>query len=49
MQIASFGEADVHRLGVGGRMDRDRRDAHLMAGAMDAQRDLAAVGESAAS
>ena len=39
------GEADVHRVGVGGRMDGDRLDAHLVAGAVDAQRDLAAVGD----
>ena len=39
------GEADVHRVGVGGRMDRDRLDAHFVAGAMDAQRDLAAIGD----
>jgi hypothetical protein len=39
------GEADVHRVGVGGRMDRDRLDAHFVAGAVDAQRDLAAVGD----
>ena len=39
------GEADVHRVGVGGRMDRDGLDAHLVAGAVDAQRDLAAVGD----
>ena len=39
------GQPDVHRIGVGGRMDRDRLDAHLMAGAMDAQRNLAAVGD----
>ena len=39
------GEADVHRVGVGGRMDRDGLDAHLVAGAVDAERDLAAVGD----
>ncbi len=39
------GEADVHRIGIGGRMDRDGLDAHLMTGAMDAERDLAAVGD----
>ncbi len=38
------GEADVHRLGVGGGMDRDRLDAHFVAGAVDAERDLAAIG-----
>ena len=39
------GQPDVHRVGVGGRMHRDRLDAHLVAGAVDAQRDLAAVGD----
>ena len=39
------GEADVHRLGVGGRMDRDRLDPHFVAGAVDAERDLAAIGD----
>ena len=35
----------MHRVGVGGRMDRDGRDAELLAGAQDAQRDLAAIGD----
>ena len=39
------GEAHVHRLGVGGRMDRDRLDPHFVAGAVDAERDLAAIGD----
>ena len=39
------GKPDVHRVGVGGRMDRDGLDAHFVAGAVDAQRDLAAVGD----
>ena len=39
------GKADVHRIGVGGRMDGDRLDAHFVAGAMDPERDLAAVGD----
>ncbi len=39
------GEADVHRVGIGGRMDRDGLDAQFVACAMDAQRDLAAVGD----
>src|SRR6185369_14033499 len=39
------GEADVHRVGVGGRMDRDGADAHFVTGAMDPERDLAAVGD----
>ena len=38
------GQPDVHRVGVGGRMNRDRLDAHLVAGAVDPQRDLAAIG-----
>ena len=42
---ALVGHADVHRVGVGGRMDRDGLDAHLLAGAVDAERDLAAVGD----
>src|SRR5690606_17008684 len=42
---ALVGEADVHRVGVGGRMDRDSRDAELLAGALDTERDLAAVGD----
>ena len=36
---------DVHGIGVGGRMDRDGGDAHFVAGAVDAQRNLAAVGD----
>jgi len=39
------GHADVHRVGVGGRMDGDGPDAHLAAGADHPQRDLAAVGD----
>jgi hypothetical protein len=35
----------MHRVGVGGGMHGDRLDAHLAAGADDAQRDLAAVGD----
>src|SRR3546814_4377758 len=38
-------EADVHGVGIGGGMHCDRLDAHFMAGAMDTQRDLAAVGD----
>jgi hypothetical protein len=40
-----IGELDVQRVGVGGRVDRDRLDAHLATGADDAERDLAAVGD----
>ena len=39
------GQTHVHRVGVGGRMDRDRLDAHFVRGAVDAQRDLAAIGD----
>ena len=42
---ALVGELDVHRLLVGGRIDRDRRDAELLGRAQHAQRDLAAVGD----
>ena len=35
----------MHGVGVGGRMDRDGLDAHFMAGAVDAERDLAAIGD----
>ena len=35
----------MHRIGVGGGMDSDGADAHLAAGAMNAQRDLAAIGD----
>ena len=42
---ALVGEAHVHRVGVGGRVHRDGGDAQLPAGAQDAQRDLAAVGD----
>src|SRR4029077_7503452 len=38
------GEAHMHRLRTGGRMRRDRPDPHLVAGAVNAQRDLAAIG-----
>ena len=40
---ALVGHADVHGVRVGGRMDRHGLDAHLLAGAVDAQRDLAPV------
>ena len=42
---ALVGELDVHRLPVGGRIDRDGGDAELLGRAQDAQRDLAAVGD----
>ena len=42
---ALVGQAHMHRLGIGGGMHGDRGDAHLAAGALDPQRDLAAVGD----
>jgi hypothetical protein len=39
------GEPDMHRVGVRGRVNRDRLDAHLVAGAVNAQRNLAAIGD----
>ena len=42
---ALVGEAHMHGVGIGGRMHRDGADAHLAAGAMDPERDLAAVGD----
>ena len=39
------GEAHVQRVAVGLGVDRDRADPHLVAGADDAHRDLAAVGD----
>src|SRR3546814_1848804 len=38
------GEAHVHGTGVGGGVHRHRLDPHLAAGAVDAERDLSAVG-----
>ena len=35
----------MHGIGVGSRVDRDGRDAELLAGAQHAQRDLAAIGD----
>jgi hypothetical protein len=35
----------MHGVGIGGRMHRDRLDAQLLAGAQNAQGDLAAVGD----
>ena len=34
----------MHGVGVRGRMHRDGRDAKLLAGPQDAQRDFAAIG-----
>ena len=38
------GQAHVHGVGIGGRMDGDGLDAHLVRRAVDAKRDFAAVG-----
>jgi hypothetical protein len=35
----------MHGVGVGGGVHGDRLDAHLAAGAVDAKRDLAPVGD----
>ncbi len=35
----------MHGVGVGGRVHRDRGDAKLLAGTLDAKRDLSAVGD----
>ena len=40
-----IGQPHVHRVGIGGRVHRDRLDPHFVRGAVDAQRDLAAVGD----
>ena len=42
---ALVGEPHVHRLGIGGRMHGDRGHVQLAAGAQDAQRHLAAIGD----
>jgi hypothetical protein len=39
------GQSDVHRVGVRGRVHGDGLDAHFVAGAVNAERDLAAVGD----
>ena len=39
------GEPHMHRMRIGGRMHRDGLDPHFVAGAVDAQRDLAAIGD----
>ena len=41
---ALVGEADMHRVGIGGRMHRDGRDTEFLACAQHAQCDLAAIG-----
>jgi hypothetical protein len=35
----------VHGVGVGSGVHRNSGDAHLLAGAVDAQRDFAAIGD----
>ena len=45
MQTLSSASLHVHRVGVGRGMHRDRGDAHLLARAVDAQRDLSAIGD----
>ena len=42
---AFIGQAHMHGVGVGGGMDRDGGDAHLLAGAEDAKGDFAAIGD----
>ena len=42
---ALVGHADVHGVAVGGRIDRDRRNAQFLAGAKHPQRDFATVGD----
>ena len=42
---ALIGQAHMHRLGVRGGVHRDRVDAEFAAGPLDAERDLAAIGD----
>jgi hypothetical protein len=42
---ALIGETDMHGVGIGGGMHRDRGDSQFAAGAQHAQRDLAAIGD----
>ena len=39
------GQPHVHGIGIGGGMHRHRLDPHFVRGAMDAQGDLAAIGD----
>ncbi len=41
---AFIGEPDVHSIGVRGRMNRNGRNAEILAGAQYPQRDLAPIG-----
>ena len=45
MQTDFVGELDMHRIRVGGRMDRDGRNAEFLGGAQNAQGDFAAIGD----
>ena len=45
MQTDLVGEPHMHCVGVGGRVNGDRPDAHVAAGAVDPERDLAAIGD----
>jgi len=38
-------KADMHRVGISGRMHRDGRDAELLARPQYPQRDLSAIGD----
>ena len=42
---AFVGQAHMHGVGIRRRMHGDRMDAHLAAGAMDAQGDFAPIGD----
>ncbi len=42
---AFIGETHMHGIRIGGGMDGDRLDAHLAAGAMNTERDFAAIGD----
>jgi hypothetical protein len=44
-RVCGVGGADMERVAVDVAVDRDRTDAELMAGADDAERDLAAIGD----
>ncbi len=44
-RVRGVGGADVQRVAVDVAVDRDRADAQVVAGADDAERDLAAIGD----